>query len=92
MYDFSNTVPRFFPPLIVQLCYICKLIFVSAILYSQLDLLWLPVGLTELHNANFIQVINSRGNVLQCSHYGPAVIPEGKALPCVIYCHGNRYL
>lgn len=36
-----------------------------------------------------LEVRNSRGHVLQCSHYGPAVIPEGKTLPCVIYCHGN---
>ncbi|KAL9227091.1 hypothetical protein vseg_002827 [Gypsophila vaccaria] len=36
-----------------------------------------------------IEIKNSRGDVLQCSHYIPLVIPEGKALPCVIYCHGN---
>lgn len=36
-----------------------------------------------------LEVINSRGNKLQCSHYSPTIIPEGKALPCVIYCHGN---
>ncbi|GMH08377.1 hypothetical protein Nepgr_010217 [Nepenthes gracilis] len=35
------------------------------------------------------EIENSRGDVLQCSHYVPIVIPEGKALPCVIYCHGN---
>ncbi|XP_057771847.1 uncharacterized protein LOC130991575 isoform X2 [Salvia miltiorrhiza] len=34
-------------------------------------------------------VKNSRGDVLQCSHYMPVVPPEGKTLPCVIYCHGN---
>ncbi|KAF2533775.1 hypothetical protein F2Q70_00030357 [Brassica cretica] len=32
---------------------------------------------------------NSRGDVLQCSHYMPVERPEGKPLPCVIYCHGN---
>ncbi|OMO85444.1 hypothetical protein COLO4_21623 [Corchorus olitorius] len=37
-----------------------------------------------------IEVKNSRGDVLQCSHYVPLVSPEGKPLPCVIYCHGNR--
>lgn len=37
-----------------------------------------------------VQVKNSRGDVLQCSHYLPIVSPEGKPLPCVIYCHGNR--
>ena len=37
-----------------------------------------------------LQVKNSRGDVLQCSHYLPIVSPEGKPLPCVIYCHGNR--
>uniref|UniRef100_A0A7C9CVH6 Serine aminopeptidase S33 domain-containing protein n=1 Tax=Opuntia streptacantha TaxID=393608 RepID=A0A7C9CVH6_OPUST len=36
-----------------------------------------------------IEVKNSRGDVLQCSHYVPLVSPEGKPLPCVIYCHGN---
>ncbi|XP_020267346.1 uncharacterized protein LOC109842856 isoform X2 [Asparagus officinalis] len=36
-----------------------------------------------------LEIKNSRGHALQCSHYGPAVIPEGKTLPCVIYCHGN---
>ncbi|THG19070.1 hypothetical protein TEA_027636 [Camellia sinensis var. sinensis] len=36
-----------------------------------------------------VEVTNSRGDVLQCSHYMPIVCPEGKALPCVIYCHGN---
>ena len=37
-----------------------------------------------------LQVKNSRGDVLQCSHYMPVVPPEGSTLPCVIYCHGNR--
>lgn len=37
-----------------------------------------------------LQVKNSRGDVLLCSHYMPVVPPEGKTLPCVIYCHGNR--
>ncbi|KAL2896978.1 Uncharacterized protein RDABS01_038762 [Bienertia sinuspersici] len=36
-----------------------------------------------------IEIKNSRGDVLQCSHYTPHVSPEGKLLPCVIYCHGN---
>ncbi|XP_071742047.1 uncharacterized protein [Rutidosis leptorrhynchoides] len=36
-----------------------------------------------------IEIVNSRGDVLQCSHYLPIVSPEGKPLPCVIYCHGN---
>eukprot|EP01018_Ginkgo_biloba_P010891 Gb_02147 [translate_table: standard] len=36
------------------------------------------------------EVINDRGHVLQCSHYMPLPMPEGRALPCVIYCHGNR--
>ncbi|XP_021291881.1 uncharacterized protein LOC110422336 [Herrania umbratica] len=36
-----------------------------------------------------IEVKNSRGDVLRCSHYVPLVSPEGKPLPCVIYCHGN---
>lgn len=36
-----------------------------------------------------LKLKNSRGDVLQCSHYVPIVSPEGKAMPCVIYCHGN---
>lgn len=36
-----------------------------------------------------VEVKNSRGDVLQCSHYMPIVSPDGKPLPCVIYCHGN---
>ncbi|PIN08516.1 hypothetical protein CDL12_18908 [Handroanthus impetiginosus] len=37
-----------------------------------------------------LEVVNNRGDVLQCSHYMPIVPPEGNLLPCVIYCHGNR--
>ncbi|KAH1146516.1 hypothetical protein GYH30_041923 [Glycine max] len=36
-----------------------------------------------------MEIKNSRGDVLQCSHYMPIVSPDGKRLPCVIYCHGN---
>ncbi|KAK6130398.1 hypothetical protein DH2020_035808 [Rehmannia glutinosa] len=36
-----------------------------------------------------LEVVNSRGDVLQCSHYMPIIPPEGITLPCVIYCHGN---
>ncbi|KAL5218935.1 hypothetical protein ABZP36_019619 [Zizania latifolia] len=36
-----------------------------------------------------LEVVNGQGKKLQCSHYMPVVIPEGQALPCVIYCHGN---
>ncbi|XP_074296146.1 uncharacterized protein LOC141623884 [Silene latifolia] len=36
-----------------------------------------------------IEIKNSRGDVLQCSHYITLANPDGKALPCVIYCHGN---
>ncbi|KAG0631454.1 hypothetical protein M758_1G254700 [Ceratodon purpureus] len=36
-----------------------------------------------------LQVINSRGHTLQCSHYMPHSPPKDEALPCVIYCHGN---
>ncbi|CAN6481909.1 unnamed protein product [Victoria cruziana] len=36
-----------------------------------------------------VKVKNSRGLVLHCSHYMPLASSEGKALPCVIYCHGN---
>lgn len=36
-----------------------------------------------------VELKNSRGDVLQCSHYIPIGSAEGKPLPCVIYCHGN---
>ena len=36
-----------------------------------------------------VEIKNSRGDVLKCSHYVPIISPEGKPLPCVIYCHGN---
>ncbi|KAG1331732.1 hypothetical protein COCNU_02G017000 [Cocos nucifera] len=36
-----------------------------------------------------LEVINGQGKKLQCSHYVPLVMTEGKPLPCVIYCHGN---
>ncbi|CAN8275210.1 unnamed protein product [Cochlearia groenlandica] len=36
-----------------------------------------------------LEVKNSRGDVLQCSHYIPVDRPEERPLPCVIYCHGN---
>nr|KYP72807.1 Uncharacterized protein yqkD [Cajanus cajan] len=36
-----------------------------------------------------VEIKNSRGDVLRCSHYMPIVSPNGKPLPCVIYCHGN---
>ncbi|KAG5039019.1 hypothetical protein JHK86_019859 [Glycine max] len=39
-----------------------------------------------------VEIKNSRGDVLQCSHYLPIVSPEGKPLPCVIYCHGNSLM
>ncbi|XP_010322788.1 uncharacterized protein [Solanum lycopersicum] len=36
-----------------------------------------------------LEVKNSRDDFLKCSHYMPLIRPEGKLLPCVIYCHGN---
>lgn len=36
-----------------------------------------------------LEIRNSRGHLLQCSHYVPLCIPEDTKLPCVIYCHGN---
>lgn len=41
------------------------------------------------YKRNDVEINNSRGDVLQCSHYVPIVTPEEKPLPCVIYCHGN---
>jgi hypothetical protein len=39
-----------------------------------------------------LQLTNERSQTLKCSHYVPAVIPENTSLPCVVYCHGNRYV
>ncbi|KAH7431098.1 hypothetical protein KP509_08G029500 [Ceratopteris richardii] len=36
-----------------------------------------------------VEIRNSKGHRLQCSHYLPSFIPEDTKLPCVIYCHGN---
>ncbi|XP_070042261.1 uncharacterized protein [Nicotiana tomentosiformis] len=36
-----------------------------------------------------LEVKNSRDDALKCTHYMPLIRPEGKLLPCVIYCHGN---
>ncbi|XP_015958571.1 uncharacterized protein LOC107482554 [Arachis duranensis] len=43
----------------------------------------------KLFQRKDVEIKNSRGDVLQCSHYVPIVSPGGKPLPCVIYCHGN---
>ncbi|KAK7363890.1 hypothetical protein VNO77_06050 [Canavalia gladiata] len=36
-----------------------------------------------------LELKNSRGYTLKCSHYLPSPFPEDTSLPCVIYCHGN---
>ncbi|KAL9262731.1 hypothetical protein AKJ16_DCAP02553 [Drosera capensis] len=41
------------------------------------------------YNRKDIAIKNKREDTLQCSRYLPVENPEGKALPCVIYCHGN---
>lgn len=43
----------------------------------------------KLFHRKDVELKNSRGDTLHCTHYMPIVRPEGKALPCVIYCHGN---
>ncbi|CAN0856216.1 Uncharacterized protein YqkD [Linum grandiflorum] len=43
----------------------------------------------KLYQRKDVEIKNDRGDVLQCSHYLPIISPEGKPLPCVIYCHGN---
>ncbi|CAI0466515.1 unnamed protein product [Linum tenue] len=43
----------------------------------------------KLYQRKDVEIKNNRGDVLQCTHYVPIVSPEGKPLPCVIYCHGN---
>ncbi|XP_057757520.1 uncharacterized protein LOC130976626 [Arachis stenosperma] len=43
----------------------------------------------KLFQRKDVEIKNSRGDMLQCSHYVPIVSPGGKPLPCVIYCHGN---
>ncbi|XP_023634975.1 uncharacterized protein LOC17880449 isoform X1 [Capsella rubella] len=36
-----------------------------------------------------LELTNSRGHTLRCSHYIPSSSQEDTPLPCVIYCHGN---
>ncbi|XP_073225889.1 uncharacterized protein [Cicer arietinum] len=36
-----------------------------------------------------LELKNTRGYTLQCSHYLPSPLPANIPLPCVIYCHGN---
>ncbi|XP_065855407.1 uncharacterized protein [Euphorbia lathyris] len=36
-----------------------------------------------------LELTNTRGHALRCSHYVPSPFPEDSPLPCVIYCHGN---
>ncbi|KAG4931864.1 hypothetical protein AAZX31_17G003800 [Glycine max] len=36
-----------------------------------------------------LELKNTRGYTLKCSHYLPSPFPEDTSLPCVIYCHGN---
>ncbi|CAA7027344.1 unnamed protein product [Microthlaspi erraticum] len=36
-----------------------------------------------------LELTNSRGHTLRCSHYIPSFSLEDTSLPCVIYCHGN---
>ncbi|KAK4771674.1 hypothetical protein SAY87_032206 [Trapa incisa] len=55
--------------------------------YDLLDEQFMLKG--KLYKRKDVKVKNSREEILQCSHYMPAIPLEGKALPCVIYCHGN---
>ncbi|KAI4369604.1 hypothetical protein MLD38_018029 [Melastoma candidum] len=55
--------------------------------YDLLDQEFVLKG--KLYRRKDLEITNSRGDVLQCSHYVPTVTPQGKPLPCVIYCHGN---
>ncbi|KAF8097649.1 hypothetical protein N665_0284s0016 [Sinapis alba] len=36
-----------------------------------------------------LEVKNSRGDTLKCSHYLPVQPSQDRPLPCVVYCHGN---
>ncbi|XP_076910564.1 uncharacterized protein LOC143568250 [Bidens hawaiensis] len=36
-----------------------------------------------------LQLTNTRGHTLRCSHYLPSPFPDDTCLPCVVYCHGN---
>ncbi|KAK1422553.1 hypothetical protein QVD17_17836 [Tagetes erecta] len=36
-----------------------------------------------------MELRNSRGHTLRCSHYLPSPFPDNTCLPCVVYCHGN---
>ncbi|KAG5063073.1 hypothetical protein JHK85_004256 [Glycine max] len=39
-----------------------------------------------------VMLKDTRGYTLKWSHYLPSPFPEDTSLPCVIYCHGNKYL
>ncbi|KAL6562389.1 hypothetical protein OROGR_003396 [Orobanche gracilis] len=39
-----------------------------------------------------LELRNERGHTLKCSHYVPSKIPDDSPLPCVVYCHGNRFV
>eukprot|EP00250_Pteridium_aquilinum_P010143 c19177_g1_i2 orf=383-1690(-) len=58
--------------------------------YSIDDLLELEFSIAgRTYQRKDLEIRNSRGHLLQCSHYLPLLLPEDTKLPCVIYCHGN---
>lgn len=61
---------------------------------SQLNIITILVYyiIISTISGNLLQVKNGKGLLLHCSHYILDHIPDGNPLPCVIYCHGNRYI
>lgn len=78
----------------IDLVLILEARVVILLFFNWLFLCLLPeiyfYSLLVIRSSNNLQVVNSRGDVLKCSHYVPIDYSEGKTLPCVIYCHGNR--
>ncbi|KAF8098226.1 hypothetical protein N665_0271s0042 [Sinapis alba] len=60
--------------------------------YDPDQYLWekdFSIGCTKCKRQD-LELINSRGHTLRCSHYIPSSSLENSTpLPCVIYCHGN---
>ncbi|ESQ55719.1 hypothetical protein EUTSA_v10027147mg [Eutrema salsugineum] len=59
--------------------------------YDPDQYLWekdFSIGSTKCKRQD-LELTNSRGHTLRCSHYIPSSSLEDNPLPCVIYCHGN---
>jgi hypothetical protein len=59
--------------------------------FAAISFLMMGSDPARLSFSQYLQLRNARGHTLLCSHYLPSPLPEDTPLPCVIYCHGNRY-